>query len=137
MPRDTLDGTINQSISLGAHAAGYTGRYDQSIYQPRRSCRGIHWTVRSINYQPISPLHLFFQCRHTEPVVLGILSWFVDATFRNITRQNFFGVVNMETNHKNILMQLVCALIKKYIWDCKLRFSLPNLGCGKEFLKMN
>ena len=85
-----------------------------------------------------NPLHLFFQCRSTEPVVLGILSWFVENEndFRRISRQNFFGTFNWESNNKNIIMQLVCALIKKYIWDCKLRFSLPNLECGKEFLKM-
>ena len=86
-----------------------------------------------------NPLHLFFQCRSTEPVVLGILSWFVENEndFRRISRQNFFGTFNWESNYKNIIMQLVCALIKKYIWDCKFRFTLPNLDCGKEFLKID
>jgi hypothetical protein len=76
----------------------------------------------------------YFQCRSTEPVVLGILSWFVnnENIFGRITRQSFVDTFNTESNCKNIL---VCALIKKYIWDCKLRFSLPNLECGKDFLK--
>jgi hypothetical protein len=55
--------------------------------------------------------------------------------FRRTTRQNYFGTFNMESTAKNVILQLVCALIKKYIWDCKLRFSLPNLDCGKDFLK--
>jgi hypothetical protein len=84
-----------------------------------------------------NPLHLFFQCRSTEPVVLGILSWFMENEndFRRISRQNYFGTFHMESTAKNVVLQLVCALIKKYIWDCKLRFSLPNLDCGKDFLK--
>jgi hypothetical protein len=82
-------------------------------------------------------LHLFFQCRSTEPVVLGILAWFVnnDIEFERISRQNYFGTFNTDSISKNILMQLVCALIKKYIWDCKQRFCLPDLECGKDFLK--
>jgi hypothetical protein len=79
----------------------------------------------------------YTQCRSTEPVVLGLLSWFVDndMDYRRISRHNFFGTFKMESSSKNTLMQLVCALIKKYIWDCKLRFCLPNLDCGKNFLK--
>jgi hypothetical protein len=82
-------------------------------------------------------LHLFFQCRSTEPVVLGILAWFVnnDIEYERISRQNYFGTFNTDSISKNILMQLVCALIKKYIWDCKQRFCLPDLECGKDFLK--
>jgi hypothetical protein len=38
------------------------------------------------------PLHLFFQCRHTEPVVLGVYNWFLNnkADFDNMSRRNFF-----------------------------------------------
>jgi hypothetical protein len=41
----------------------------------------------------------------------------------------------MDNNSKNIIMQIVAALIKKYIWDCKVRFSLPDLDCGKDFIR--
>ncbi len=41
----------------------------------------------------------------------------------------------MENNSKNIIMQIVAALIKKYIWDCKVRFSLQDLECGKDFIR--
>ncbi len=41
----------------------------------------------------------------------------------------------MENNSKNLIMQIVAVLIKKYIWDCKVRFTLPDLEVGKEFVK--
>ncbi len=41
----------------------------------------------------------------------------------------------MENNSKNIIMQIVSVLKKKYIWDCKVRFTLPDLEVGKEFIK--
>ena len=41
----------------------------------------------------------------------------------------------LENKGKNIIMQIVAALIKKYIWDCKTRFSLPDQDCGKDFIR--
>ncbi len=41
----------------------------------------------------------------------------------------------MENKSKNVIMQIVAGLIKKYIWDCKVRFSLPDLDCGKDFIR--
>ncbi len=41
----------------------------------------------------------------------------------------------MENNSKNIIMQIVLVLVKKYIWDCKVCFTLPDLEVGKEFIK--
>jgi hypothetical protein len=53
----------------------------------------------------------------------------------DLIEKNFFGVYHMENNSKNIIMQIVAALIKKYIWDCKVRFSLQDLECGKDFIR--
>jgi hypothetical protein len=41
----------------------------------------------------------------------------------------------MENNSRNIIMQLVAALTKKYIWDCKVWFTLPDLENGKDFIR--
>ncbi len=46
----------------------------------------------------------------------------------------FFGFFQMGSDPKNIFLQLVSNLIKKYIWDCKCRFGLPNLEHGKDFV---
>lgn len=84
-----------------------------------------------------TPLHLFFQCRSTEPVVLGILQWIIndEQIFNRLSRQHFFGVFNTGSEPKNHLLQLVSNLIKKYIWDCKNRFGLPNLIHGKDYVR--
>jgi hypothetical protein len=33
------------------------------------------------------------------------------------------------------VMQIISTLIKKYIWDCKTRFSLPVLNEGKDYIR--
>jgi hypothetical protein len=70
-------------------------------------------------------------------VVLGIQNWAINnpAIFGGISRKIFWVVYNMENNSKNLIMQIVAVLIKKYIWDCKVRFTLPDLEVGKEFVK--
>jgi hypothetical protein len=123
-------------FKLHNNTLGINARLSHFVRNHSRIC-----TFCALTRNPVDEdeniLHLFFQCRHTEPVVLGLLSWFVDNDdeYNRITRQNFFGTFRTISTPKNVLMQLVCALIKKYIWDCKLRFCLPDLGCGKDFLK--
>jgi hypothetical protein len=82
-------------------------------------------------------LHLFFQCRSTEPVVLGILAWFVnnDIEFERISRQNYFGTFNTDSISKNILMQLVCALVKKIHLGLQTTILPSRFGVRKRFLK--
>ena len=73
----------------------------------------------------------------TEPIVLGLQRWAIEneQQFQTVSRKNFFGVYNTENTYKNVILQIVAALIKKYIWDCKTRFSLPDLESGKDFIR--
>lgn len=84
-----------------------------------------------------TPLHLFFSCPHSEPVVLGTLRWLInnDQQFEAFSRANFFGISNTNNESRNLILQLCTNLIKKYIWDCKTRFSMPNLELCKDFIK--
>jgi hypothetical protein len=130
------NGTQTFLFKLHNNKIGTNARLSHFVRNHLRICTFCALT-RNPYDEDENPLHLFFQRRSTEPVFLGIPSWFVnnENKFRLISRHNFFGTFNMESNCKNILMQVVCALFKKYIWDCKLRFCLPNLACGKDFLK--
>jgi hypothetical protein len=98
-------------------------------------------TFCNISRNPVdedeTSLHLFFQCRSTEPVVLGILQWLIndEQIFNRLSRQHFFGIFNTGSDPKNHLLQLVSNLIKKYIWDCKTRFGLPDLTHGKDYVR--
>ena len=84
-----------------------------------------------------TPLHLFFQCRHTEPVILGTLRWLIDQDliFNNLARSNFFGTYNTGLPARDFILQLASNLIKKFIWDCKVRFCIPTLQGCKDCLK--
>jgi hypothetical protein len=63
-----------------------------------------------------------------------IFSWILGAP-ANITRQEFFVSFNRPDHRKNEALFLLSALVKKYMWDCKQRFSLPNLQNAKNFLR--
>ena len=38
----------------------------------------------------------------------------------------------MDNELKNKILDITCAIVKKYIWDCKLRFTVPNFANLKE-----
>jgi hypothetical protein len=63
-----------------------------------------------------------------------IFTWIL-GELANITRQEFFVSFNRPDHRKNETLFIFCALIKKYIWDCKQRFSLPNLQNAKVYLR--
>jgi hypothetical protein len=80
-----------------------------------------------------TPLHLFFACRISENFIDEIFSWFLGKR-ANITRQEFFVTFNRTDHRKNEPLFIFAGLVKKYIWDCKQRFSLPNLENAKTIL---
>jgi hypothetical protein len=69
--------------------------------------------------------------------VLGLQSWAInnEQQYQTVSRKNYFGVYGTENTSKNVIMQIVAALIKKYIWDCKTRFAIPDLESGKDFIR--
>ncbi len=124
-------------FKLHNNTLGINSRTAHFVRNQSRTCTFCELTQNPDPEAIETVLHLFFQCRSTEPVVLGIQNWAINnpATFEGISRKKIFGVYNLENNSKNIIMQIVAVLIKKYIWDCKVRFTLPDLAEGKEFVK--
>jgi hypothetical protein len=80
-----------------------------------------------------TPLHLFFACRISENFVDEIFTWYLGER-ANVTRQEFFVTFNRADHRKNEPLFIFSALVKKYLWDCKQRFSLPNLENAKILL---
>jgi hypothetical protein len=80
-----------------------------------------------------TPLHLLFSCRISENFIDEIFSWFLGER-ANISRQEFFVTFNRTDHRKNEPLFIFAVLVKKYIWDCKQRFSLPNLENAKVLL---
>jgi len=81
-----------------------------------------------------TPLHLFLTCSVSERFVEDFFSWVLSEP-ANITRQEFFVSFSRPDHRKNYALFLISALLKKYIWDCKQRFSLPNLQYAKIYLR--
>ncbi len=75
-----------------------------------------------------TPHHLFSHCNSVEETVTNAI--------RNILNNNddlnsfrpsyYFGVPKYENESKNRTLLVYLLLVKKYIWDCKLRNCLPN-----------
>jgi hypothetical protein len=81
-----------------------------------------------------TPLHLFYTCNISELFVENIFSWILGEA-ANVSRQEFFVTFNRADHRKNDALFLISMLVKKYLWDCKQRFSLPILENAKVFIR--
>jgi hypothetical protein len=124
-------------FKLHNNTLGINARISHFVANQSRTCTFCNLTRNPDPEVDETVLHLFFQCRSTEPIVLGLQRWAIEneQQFQTVSRKNFFGVYNTENTYKNVILQIVAALIKKYIWDCKTRFSLPDLESGKDFIR--
>jgi hypothetical protein len=75
-----------------------------------------------------TPLHLFFMCDVIEGLLTNIFAWLMGDNDFTFTRQEFFTGFNREgfCSAKNDTLTLVSNIIKKFIWDSKVRYCLPN-----------
>jgi hypothetical protein len=81
-----------------------------------------------------NPLHLFYSCTVSEIFIERIFSWIL-GTAANISRQEFFVTFNRADRTKNEALFIISMLSKKYLWDCKQRFCLPNIENAKSFIR--
>jgi len=79
-------------------------------------------------------LHLFYNCRHVEILLGQFYGWFFN-TEPGVppTRYEYFCGYSFECTKKNKTMLIINLIVKKYIWDCKLRFNLPSLNQLKTY----
>ena len=76
---------------------------------------------------PETVSHLFFECTYVEGVLLLFYKWLLSDEGYELGRRDFFQGFEMNCPKKNLTLDYVGVIIKKYIWDCKLRFTIPNL----------
>jgi hypothetical protein len=63
-----------------------------------------------------------------KPVIKGLYNWLYNTVgIEHVSRQDFFVVPNVDNSNDAKLLQVINVLIKKYIWDCKLRFTVPEI----------
>jgi exonuclease III len=78
-----------------------------------------------------TPLHLFYSCSISETI---LTSFFQDFIGLEVTRQEFFSVPVRENQFTNMALVLINLLVKKFFWDCKMRFSLPCIETLKVYV---
>ena len=91
--------------------------------------------VRSPEENPETITHLFFECPSIEGTISNFYKWWLDDESYNLIRSDYFLGFNYDCAHKNIVMDLTNTLVKQYIWDCKLRFQIPDIDGIKIHVK--
>ncbi len=71
--------------------------------------------------------HLFFDCPSVEQALIEFFTWLFNSNAQiTISRTEYFVGFSYENVAKNQVLDLVLVLVKKTIWDCKLRFCVPT-----------
>ena len=82
-----------------------------------------------------STSHLFFDCNFSETVIQNFYGEIFSGMGRRFVRRSeFFGGFEFENESLNKVLDLLNLLVKKYIWDCKLRFQIPQTVVLKDFV---
>ena len=79
-----------------------------------------------------TPLHLFYQCTIVETLINDFYGGFLRI---NLTRDDLFLGFNTDDLKKDKILNIVNCLFLKYIWDTKLRYSVPNIVSLKNYIK--
>ena len=92
---------------------------------------------RNLDDERESPLHLFYQCRHVEPLIEFIFRIILGPEAARMTRSDFFGGFKYENQAKNDSLLIVNTLIKKFIWTCRNGKFLPTIDTAQSFVENN
>ena len=78
-------------------------------------------------------LHVFYTCPVTEAFNEHFFSW-VMGTQTIPRRSEIFGVFQSENEDNNKILFLATKFLQKYLWDCKLRNTLPRIEDLREIV---
>ena len=85
-----------------------------------------------------TPLHLFYQCRHVEPVIEFIFRNVLGREYNQMSRSDYLVALNLRILTKTPRFWLLTLSLKNtYTWLCKNSKSLPTNVQGFQFLKDN
>jgi len=108
---------------------GLNSRVAHFVRNHPRSCTFCDLArVRQENSETIK--HLFYDC---ELVEVQITNFFLWLGIPEIGYREFFLGIDTQDENKNKMLDIVLNVLRKAIWDCKLRYCLPTL----DFFKQN
>ena len=87
------------------------------------------------NVEPIreTPVHLFYQCETSENLINGIFSHYQSIN-TVVTRSELFVGFGTGNRWRDEFFFIVSKLVLKYLWDCKVRKSVPLIRIGLEII---
>jgi len=82
-----------------------------------------------------SVLHLFWSCEFVEGTVLGIFREILnDEVNLQFNRGSYFGGFESENESKKNFLLFFTSWIKRFIWECRLKKTLPTLDNGRWYV---
>jgi hypothetical protein len=78
-------------------------------------------------------LHLFYYCPAVENIRENFFKWLTNDVNFILNRHEFFCCLAGENKCKTYSLMVTIRLFMFYIWECKLRHSLPVLDSVKKF----
>ena len=81
------------------------------------------------------PIHFFFQCASTEPIVENIFRWALEGEYNIMTRRDYFGGFEGDNKNRNNSLNILGITVKKYLWDCKNFKKLPSVEESRAYIK--
>jgi exonuclease III len=79
-------------------------------------------------------LHFFFNCDVSERLRFEFFNWLTNRDLNNISRREFFCGFRKPNNYYNEVLNTACKLFMKFLWDCRLRKTIPHLEGLKTFI---
>jgi len=92
-------------------------------------------TVRNVDLEPETPLHIFYTCPCVEPILNRLKNNILQDN-EELRRTDFFVRHNFENSQKNLALFVIWSKTRYYIWEQKLRKSLPVYDELVAFLEM-
>jgi hypothetical protein len=72
-------------------------------------------------------LHFFYMCEISERIREQVLKNITGDRNFTVSRQEFFVEFKYPNNFRNEALQIITILIRKFLWDCRQRKTLPIL----------
>jgi hypothetical protein len=72
-------------------------------------------------------IHLFWECRHVNPVILATFNRLTNAQGGVIDRNMFMGGCELESSRSTVVLLIIIHFIKYAVYVCRNRRILPTV----------
>jgi hypothetical protein len=73
-------------------------------------------------------LHLFYNCNHVHALITQFYNTITDGEVTVVSRHELFCCFSRFSDEKNFLLCIASKIFIFYIWECKLRETVPVLN---------